>query len=57
MPDITLFAGLYFAKAVDLIPRRLPALTEWHARVSELPAIKNRSGQNLLPEDLARIKQ
>ena len=57
MPDITLFAGLYFAKAVDLIPTGLPALMEWHARVSELPAIKNRTGQNLLPEDIARIKQ
>jgi len=55
MPDITLFAGLYFAKAVDLIPDGLPALTEWHARVSELPAIRDRTGQNLLPEDLARI--
>jgi hypothetical protein len=55
MPDITLFAGLYFAKAVDLIPSGLPALMDWHARVSQLPAIKNRTGQDLLPEDLARI--
>jgi glutathione S-transferase len=57
MPDITLFAGLYFARAVNLIPEGLPALTAWHARVSELPAIKNRTGQDLLPEDLARISQ
>ena len=57
MPDITLFAGLYFARAVNLIPEGLPALMAWHARVSELPAIKDRTGQNLLPEDLARISQ
>ena len=57
MPDITLFAGLYFARAVNLIPEGLPALMAWHARVSELPAIKDRTGQDLLPEDLARIGQ
>lgn len=55
MPDITLFAGMYFAAAVGFVPEDAPALAEWHARVSELPAVKNRSGQDLLPEDLARI--
>jgi glutathione S-transferase len=55
MPDITLFAGLYFAKAVALIPGGLPSLTAWHERVSALPAIRDRSGQDLLPEDIARI--
>lgn len=55
MPDITLFAGLYFAKAVDLIPDGLPALMAWQARVSELPEVKHRTGQDLLPADLARI--
>jgi glutathione S-transferase len=57
MPDITRFAGLYFAKAVDLIPDGLRNLMDWYARVSELPAIKNRTGKDLLPGDLARIQQ
>jgi glutathione S-transferase len=56
LPDITLFAGIYFAEAVKLVPAALPALREWHARVSELPAVKHRSGQAFLPEDLARIR-
>ena len=55
MPDITLFAGMYFAEAVKLVPDGLPALREWHARVSQLPAVKNRSGQQFLAEDLSRI--
>jgi glutathione S-transferase len=55
MPDITLFAGMYFAKAVGYVPENSPALLDWHARVSELPAVKSRTGQNLLPEDLERI--
>jgi len=56
MPDITLFAGIYFAEATQLMVRGLRALDEWHRRVSELPAVKHRTGQELLPEDLARIK-
>lgn len=57
MPDITLFAGIYSAEATGLMVRGLKALDNWHRRVSELPAVKNRTGQELLPEDLARIKQ
>ena len=55
MPDITLYAGIYFAKAVNLVPENLPALMAWHQRVSDIPAVKNRSGQEFLAEDLARI--
>lgn len=55
MPDITLFAGIYFAEAVSLMPAGLPALRNWHRRVSDLPAVKNRTGKVFLPEDLARI--
>jgi glutathione S-transferase len=55
MPDITLYAGIYFAKAVNLVPDNFPALMAWHQRVSYIPAVKNRSGQEFLAEDLARI--
>lgn len=58
MPDITLFAGLMFAELVGLpIPDELTALKDWRAKVADLPAVKNRSGQNLLPEDLERVGQ
>ena len=55
MPDITLFAGVYFAEAVESVPAGLRALGEWHRRVSEEPAIKYRTGRAFLPDDLARI--
>jgi glutathione S-transferase len=56
MPDITLFAGLMFAKIAGLpIAPELTALHEWRSRVSDIPAVKNRSGQAALPEDLARM--
>ena len=56
MPDITLFASLVFAAAAGLpIAPELTALAAWRARVEELPAVKDRSGQTLLPEDLARL--
>ena len=56
MPDITLFAGLVFAGAAGLpIAPELTALAAWRARVEELPAVKERTGQTLLPEDLARL--
>jgi len=55
MPDITLFAGLMFADLVGLpIAPDLAALRTWRGRVNEIPSVKNRSGQSLLPEDLAR---
>lgn len=55
MPDITLFAGLMFAEIVGLpIAPELSALHTWRGKVADLPAVKNRSGQAPLPEDLAR---
>ena len=56
MADITLFAGLAFAEAIGLpIDPELTALAAWRSNVSEIPAVKNRSGQAPLPEDLARV--
>jgi hypothetical protein len=37
------------------IAPELTALAAWRARVEELPAVKDRTGQTLLPEDLARL--
>jgi glutathione S-transferase len=55
MADITLFSGLMFAEALGMLPADLTALEQWHERVTALPAVKNRSGQNFLPEDLKRM--
>ena len=56
MADITLLAGLWFAGAAGLaVPEELASLKEWQARVSELPAVRQRGGQNFLPEDLKRM--
>lgn len=55
MADITLLVGLTFAQALGLVPEELPALQDWLARVSALPAVINRSGQDFLPEDLQRM--
>lgn len=55
MPDITLFASLAFADGIGLpIASELTALASWRRKVSELPAVKNRSGQSLRPEDIER---
>ncbi|NLS00697.1 glutathione S-transferase family protein [Rhizobium sp. P38BS-XIX] len=55
MADITLLAGLAFAEALGVVPADLPALKAWQDRVAEIPAVKNRSGQSFLPEDLKRM--
>lgn len=56
MADISLWAALVFAEIVGLpIASELTALAAWRSRVSNLPAVKNRSGQAPLPEDLARL--
>ena len=56
MADITVFASLNFAEAAGLaIPEDYRALMAWRSRVSELPSVKNRSGQTFLPEDLSRF--
>jgi len=55
MADISLFAGVAFAAGAGLpISPELTALAAWHERVSKLPAVQNRSGQDFLPEDLTR---
>lgn len=55
MADITLLAGLAFAEALGVVPADLPALKAWQDRVAEIPAVKNRSGQSFLIEDLKRM--
>jgi glutathione S-transferase len=55
MADITLLAGLAFAEVAGIVPSGLDAMTQWQARMADLPAVKNRSGQNFLPEDLKRL--
>ena len=55
MADITLFVGLAFAQALGIVPPDLTALAQWQERVAALPAVKNRSGQTFLPEDLKRM--
>jgi glutathione S-transferase len=56
MADISLWAALAFADAISLpIAPELTALAAWRSKVSDIPAVKNRSGQAPLPEDLARF--
>jgi glutathione S-transferase len=56
MADITLFAGLMFADAAGLgVSSEHQALRQWRERVSALPSVKNRSGQDFLPLDLKRL--
>ncbi len=37
------------------IPEDRTALLAWRVKVSDLPSVKNRSGQMLVPEDLRRL--
>lgn len=55
LPDITLYAALLFNDAAGLPVADLPHLAAWRAKVAELPAVKNRSGQELVPEDITRM--
>jgi glutathione S-transferase len=56
MPDITLYTGLMFADLVGLpIAPDLASLHAWRGKVTNIPAVRNRSGQVPLPEDLARL--
>ncbi len=55
MADITLFATLAFLTGAGLpLPSEHTALAAWHARVSDLPAVRHRTGQSFLPEDISR---
>jgi glutathione S-transferase len=57
MADITLFASLAFARGAGLsIDSSLTAIAAWHGRVSDLPAVRNRTGQALRPEDIERLR-
>jgi len=56
MADITVFASLNFADAAGIaLPEDCTSLAAWRTRVSALPSVKNRSGQQFLPEDLKRF--
>jgi glutathione S-transferase len=58
MPDITLFATLAFMDAAGLpVAPEFAALAAWRERMEALPAVRNRSGQDLLPEDIARFAE
>jgi glutathione S-transferase len=47
MADITAYGALLHAAAAGVgIPDELTALASWHARVSERPSVKQRSGQH-----------
>jgi glutathione S-transferase len=56
MADATVYAGLMFAGAAGItVPPQYTALAAWRDRVSELPSVKNRSGQAFVQEDLRRL--
>ena len=56
MPDITLYAFILFADQLNFpVATDFKAVAAWRARVEELPAVKNRSGKEILAEDLARL--
>ena len=58
MADITLFASLAFARGAGLpIEASSAALAGWHDRVSDLPAVRNRTGQALRAEDIERLRR
>jgi glutathione S-transferase len=55
MADITLFAALAFLTGAGLPPAAdLAAIHRWQERVNALPAVRNRSGRDFLPEDISR---
>lgn len=56
MADISLFAGLAFATSLMMVPDDLDGLAKWHAKISERPAVKNRSGQGFVQEDVNRMR-
>jgi len=54
MADITLFATLAFARGAGLAVTPGANLMGWYERVADLPCVKNRSGQEFLPQDTSR---
>ncbi|WP_186037698.1 glutathione S-transferase family protein [Burkholderia gladioli] len=58
LPDITLYISLLFAEIAGLpVSPELTTLAAWRAKVDELPYVKNRKAQGILPGDLARLGQ
>lgn len=55
LPDITLYISLIFADYSGISMSHLTALNAWRAKVAELPAVKNHSGQQLEPGDFERL--
>ena len=55
MADITLMAAIDFGRGVGPFPAELsPNLAVWYERISGIPAVRDRSGQAFLPEDISR---
>lgn len=55
--DITVWAALVHGGYSGLdVPAELTALIEWRDRVDDLPSVKNRSGQELIAEDLPYLE-
>jgi len=56
LADITLLAAIDFGRGVGPLAAELPRnLAAWYERMSALPAVRDRSGRDLLPEDIARM--
>jgi glutathione S-transferase len=56
MADITVVAGLMFGDTVGItVPKTCLSLSAWRAHVSELPCVRNRSGQMFAADDLHRL--
>jgi len=52
------FQSLLFAEIAGLpVSPDLTTLATWRAKVDELPYVKNRKAQEILPSDLARLGQ
>ena len=55
MADITLLAAIDFAWGIGLAAGELPPnLSAWRGRMEAQPAVRDRSGRDLLPEDIWR---
>jgi len=55
--DITVWAALVHGDYAGLVvPSDHTALLEWRSRINDRPSVKNRSGQELVPEDLPYLE-
>jgi glutathione S-transferase len=58
LADVTLMAAIDFARGVGPLTGELPPnLAAWYARMAALPAVADRSGQELLAEDIQRMRR